>query len=486
MREEDARRARRDGMPRVSVLHQPFQWSIDPSFDPFRTRERANKIAMILLRSIRDGSYVPYNPVTFDVPKHDGSMRAVSVFPVAETTLATRTFRSLVAKNAVLMSANSFAYRTDRTPHDAVQKMSNAFLTSRRLYVAEFDFSKFFDTLDHAALFEAGERHHILWTELERRLIRQFLSTSLQHASSYARLGGVPRTVGIPQGNSISLFMANLAAMDMDQAIESTGVGYVRYADDTVMWSDSYSQLAEAVQKLQSNAQQVGAQINFLKSPGIRIFKPHGARVEFKSTKRIEFIGYSFSRTAVSMRSSTEDRIKTRLAQIVWTNLLSTIDPFVLQPRRIAGGLDRDYYTMILQLRRYIYGGMTETRLRKLLSGRALRIMFPGVMSYFPLVSDDEQLKGLDGWLLFQIERALKIRADAIARAGFPVPATPFSKTRKQLLSLRGKSSSGKPLDMRIPSFVRIGSAIYRASQIHGASAVARSAKGAQYIYGIE
>jgi hypothetical protein len=42
---------------------------------------------------------------------------------------------------------------------------------------------------------------------------------------------------GIPQGTSISLFLANVAAYALDRRLETLGVGFVRYADDTIIWS---------------------------------------------------------------------------------------------------------------------------------------------------------------------------------------------------------------------------------------------------------
>jgi RNA-directed DNA polymerase len=231
----------------------------------------------------------------------------------------------------------------------------------------------------------------------------------------------------------------------------------------------------------------VGAIINRKKSEGIRIFQHRLEKAEFASTDTIDFIGYKFAREKTSIRGLAIIRIKKRVVHIIWANLISTVQPtFVLQPVRVAQPIDRDYRIMIMQLRRYIYGGMSEVKLGRLLKGRTLRIKFPGVMSYFPLVSDMDQLGNLDGWMLHTIWTSLKIREQALRQNGITPPLWPYSKSKFELIDLQDATTSqGHFLDLRIPSFKRIGTATHRASMAHGASAVARSAKGGQYLYGL-
>ena len=485
-REEDRRREKRDGKPRHAEIIRPAYWVADPAFDPYSVRRRADKISRSVRRALRLDVYRPFNPILYEVPKTDGTMRPVSIFPLVETTLATRVFRSLAEKNAVLMSGNSYAYRVDRSPHDAVQRMSIEFASPKRIYVAEYDFSKYFETLSHDAIFELAERKGVLWTSFEREVIRKFLQTRPQNHLTYERFTSNPhRSVGIPQGNSLSLFLANIAALDMDSAIERNGVGYVRYADDTVMWSEDYSRLVDAVEAMRSHAAVVGAIVNPQKSSGIRIFGRPDENMEFASTETVPFIGYEFHRDKASIRDATVRRIKEKVARIIWLNLLSSTNPFTLQPSRFAEPVDRDYVAMVFQLRRYIYGGMSETRLKKLLRGRSLRIKFPGVMSYFPLVSDTAQLKALDGWLVHTVRTSLELRRRAVLLHGGHLPQWPYNTPSDELIVLQATTKNGRPIDLTLPSFTRMGTAIYRASQTHGANAVARSAKGAQYLYGL-
>jgi RNA-directed DNA polymerase len=489
IREDDARRSKRDGQTHRADIHRPTYWDADVAFDPFAVRNRVQKISKSVRERLRSGLYQPLNPVTYYVPKPDGNQRGVNVFPLVETTLSSRLFKSLVEKNSVLMSANSYAYRLDRTPHDAVQRLVREFQPGRRLYVAEFDFRSYFASLTHEAMLDAADRHGVLWADLEKSLIQQFLQTTAQSASSYERITLNPQKqdVGIPQGTSISLFMANVAALDMDRAIERTGVGYVRYAGDTVLWSESYSRLADAVEAMREAGRFVGASFNLEKSEGIRIFRQPDEKPEFASTKAVKFIGYRFARGESSIRNKSLKRIKKRVAYIVWSNLLSSIRPqFMLQPERVAQPIDRDYLAMIMQLRRYIYGGMSETKLQRRLKGKTLCVKYPGVMSYYPLVSNTQQLKELDGWMLHTIWTSLGIRKEVLVKNGITPPKWPYSVNKPELIRLRDATTSGgHVLDLRIPSFVRIGTAIHRASLVYGPNAVARTAKGRQYLYGL-
>lgn len=389
---------------------------------------------------------------------------------------------SLNEKNASIMSAFSFAYRSDRSPHDAVHMMSNEFKKPGRLFVAEYDFSKFFDTIDHEALWSVADERGVLLTSLERHVVSRFLTSRSTPLLGYDRKAGTPRNRGIPQGNSISLFAANMSALNMDRSVERTGVGYARYADDTVMWAAEYDRLISGIEALRKEGARIGARFNVAKSPGVRIFAQANESVEFTATPTVNYIGYSFSRSRTSMREGATARIKARCNNLVWTNLLSSIRPFHLDARRIAGNIDRDYVVLIFQLRRYIYGGMSEQKLQRILSGKALRVHYPGVMSYFPLVDDLRQLQELDGWLLSTIQMALKKRIKAIDYHGLTYPAVPTPDS-EQLLTLITRSTGGNKLDLRIPSFARIGTAVLDAARAYGASAVSKSAKGNDYLY---
>jgi hypothetical protein len=383
------------------------------------------------------------------------------------------------------MSAYSYAYRDDLTAHDAILHIQAELRGSQRLFMAEYDFSKYFDSISHDYIWSVLDANKFLISPLERTILQLFLETRLLESSSYVRHSpdATRKTTGLPQGTSVSLFLANVAAWELDRALERLGIGFARYADDTLIWSHDYGRICEAVDRLTTISHDIGADLNFKKSFGVSIFTPDRAPAEFKSKSSVDFVGYRFTHAAAGMRHGVAQRIKRRIAYLIWSNLLEPIERGTYVPGRIAAPIDRDYWVMLLQIRRYLYGNLTEAKLRKLRAGRAKEIHYPGVMSYFPLVDDLNQLKALDGWLLHTIYTSLRRRSNLLEGLGASSLPTPHGLSKKSLLNASGKTSSGARLDLQIPSFVRIATQIHRAAVAHGPNAVARGSGPFHYHY---
>jgi hypothetical protein len=92
------------------------------------------------------------------------------------------------------------------------------------------------------------------------------------------------------------------------------------------------------------------------------------------------------------------------------------------------------------------------------LSGRTKRIYFKGVMSFYPLVNDVEQLTKLDGWLLSILHRTIQLRAKLLLQWGFnQYHSFPFNLSREQLLK-----SCAKEQLLEVPSFLLIHKALQK------------------------
>jgi hypothetical protein len=490
LRDEDRRRAKRGDPESSATLYRPSYWSVDPSFNPYKVRENLDEIVSSVSKRITNHEYRPFNPVRLKVWKSQTKQREVSVFPIVETTIATRLFNSLMLKNQVLMSGNSFAYRNDRTSHDAIKYLSREFQKPMTLYVAEYDFSDFFNSINHDFIRSNIENFGIVWTKTEHNLAWKFLHAELQTEDSYQRYSQnttVP-TKGIHLGNSISLFMANVAALEMDLLIERTGVGYVRYADDTIIWGDSLQRVEEAVGVLKSAAARMGAQINETKSSEIRIFGEDRSNYNLKNISSVDYLGYSLNKSATSLNPKVVSRVKTRISKLIWQNLLKTyIKNDVVAVDRIRPDTDLDFVSLCRQIRRYVYGSMTEQKLESLLLGRSLRIRFPGFMSNFPLVSDRRQLAELDSWMVDEIWKALSLRKRALQMKGLAIPAYPYSLQKRDLLQISNKrNQKGSVIHVQLPSFEKIGTAIFNSSKLFGAAAVSGNSKSGEYAYSLE
>jgi len=52
----------------------------------------------------------------------------------------------------------------------------------------------------------------------------------------------------------------------LDRRLERLGVGFARYADDTLIWSESYDGIGRAANALEDAGVEMGVGLNFLKS----------------------------------------------------------------------------------------------------------------------------------------------------------------------------------------------------------------------------
>ncbi|WP_181127384.1 reverse transcriptase domain-containing protein [Rathayibacter sp. AY1F9] len=418
--------------------------------------------------------------------KASGGSRTVSIFQIVDSVISREIFKSLSSKNRALMSARSYAYRDDLSTHDAIQYISSEFRTAERLFIAEYDFSSYFDSISHDHLWNVLEEQEFLMTKLEREVIRAFLDVAAEEEASY---GKHPRRsrgqFGVPQGTSLSLFLANVAAWHMDRSLEKLGVGFVRYADDTLIWSQDYGQINAAVNVLKRESLRIGASMNAKKSEGVRLFAEPGQRSEIRSTDTVSFVGYRFTRNGVGLNRAVEVRIKRRLEYLVWSNLLQALQQGTFSKGRVAPPIDRDYIVLLGQIRRYLYGHYSETKVRELERGAAKRVRFPGILSYFPLASDQTQLAALDGWLASTILQAMKKRADLLKSTGVSSLPHPHGLSKQDLIGATGSRTDGTLVDLRIPSISRFVSILRRAANAFGANAVGRGTGAEQYQYAL-
>ncbi len=226
----------------------------------------------------------------------------------------------------------------------------------------------------------------------------------------------------------------------------------------------------------------MGVDLNFLKSKGITLLSPPDLPAELPVQNHVNYLGYKIGQKYLIIRDESVKKLKRHISYIIYKNLLQ--DPkkgnFVYD--RVLGQtlLDLDYPVLIYQLRRYLYGGLSEATLRRFLARQTPKIRFKGLMSFYPIVDDEPLLKELDGWMLASVVRAIKLRG-TLWNSYFPgsLPS-PHGKTPGQILQLRHNPVPSHLVDLRFPSFLRISKLLRRASATYGASAIA-NAKSAKY-----
>ena len=128
-----------------------------------------------------------------------------------------------------------------------------------------------------------------------------------------------------------------------------------------------------------------------------------------------------------------------------------------------ANERDKALLTSILQIRRYLYGGLLHRDLVAYIKGERRSLHFKGVMSFYPLLNDQAQLRELDGWLVSTINRCVQARSRLLLMHGFDRRYSfPFNVVREELLEkYRRKRIFGKRL-LEVPSFQLVYKALNR------------------------
>jgi hypothetical protein len=228
------------------------------------------------------------------------------VFQIPDAAVSNFFFSHLLERNKHRFSSFAYAYRRDRNVHFAIQDIAVDLKYYSRLFVAEFDFSDFFGSIDHSYLISQLDKNGFLVSETEKSVIQGFI-------------GHQGTNKGIPQGTSISLFLANLACWRLDKELEMIGLKFARYADDTLVWSNDYQKIGLAYSAIQQFSDLTGVAINFLKSDGISLLTEQSQRSEFCQQKHfINFLGYKLYINKTSIKDSSVRRIKKQISYLLF------------------------------------------------------------------------------------------------------------------------------------------------------------------------
>lgn len=471
---DEAKRRRRRSTTKIDDLESsaPLFWEYHPSHNPFRVRARAASIAFSIDRAIKDNRYVPLPPTGFAVKKHGGGSRTVTAFSIADEVVSKRLYSTLMAKNRARLSPRSYAYRKDLRVHDAIAHVASEWNRAHRLYIAQYDFSDYFGSVSHDYVWRAISDLGIVTTRTERRLINAFLRAPYPTVAPKS-FGDItePRTVGIHQGTTVSLLLANIAATPLDRELERLGVSFVRYADDIVIWSRDYSNLGRAVEELHRFSDQSKCHINHEKSPGVRLLVESPAEVaEFRSARSIEFLSHEISLRSISIADRVMVSAKKKILDYIYNNLLREPIHGTQDLSRLKGGIDRDYVALMAQLRAFLYGSISESQLRRMLKGPIPPdLQLGGLIARHPMANDRDQVLQFDTWVSTRVWLAMRKRERLLAPYVGSTPK-PWGLSQAELADFQTVSTSGsnQSVDARIPSTVLMSELVSRAVTAHG------------------
>ncbi len=447
------------------VIKTPDTWLVNNLFNPFYVHKRRRQIAKSIITKISKGTYSPNPPITKSISKSSGGFRTITTYEIPDAAVSRFFYQQLLKKNKHRFSSFSYAYRNDRNVHFAIQDIAIELRQNSRAFVAEFDFSKFFDSINHEYLFKQFTKNGFFISDSEDKIIRAFLGESGK---------------GIPQGTSISLFLANLVCWKLDKELEKAGLQFARYADDTVIWSQDYQKISLAHNIINAFARDTGVEINLKKSEGISLLCSKEMPSEFsKKKEHVEFLGYAVSVKNVSIKQKSVNKIKKQITYILHKHLLQPLMGTSLRALVIPSNKsnqcqnDLALVSAIQEIRRYLYGNLTDDMIKGYLNGSSSRIFFKGIMSFYPLIDNEEQLKELDGWLVSVIYKSLIKRSFLLKKWSYSRDHIfPFNVSKNNIVDeFKSKKLNGNGL-LKIPSFFNIYEALKKGLREGGVESI--------------
>ncbi|MCY4558310.1 MAG: reverse transcriptase domain-containing protein [Chloroflexi bacterium] len=184
--ESRKRRELRSGtpLPTNKEIKCPQYWACDKGFNPYHVRKQHESIARAIKKSSATGSYLPRPAVIHRIPKKGGGTRQISVFQVADQAISRLIFDRLMAKNASRLNPKCYAYRKDKTIHDAVLNLARDIKGTDRIYVAEYDFRDFFSSICHDQVEKVLSDPRFYLTAREVKTVMGFLKAPRLQPSS--------------------------------------------------------------------------------------------------------------------------------------------------------------------------------------------------------------------------------------------------------------------------------------------------------------
>lgn len=471
-------RLRTGNTPYPGTDRAPGIWNINPHFDPVHCIRHSRYIAKTIWQKIQAREYSVGPAVQFKIPKDSGGHREIMVFSIPDAAVANVFNRKLRDRNRNLQSPFCYSYRKDRTIFDAVLHTASL-LEGEKVYVTQYDFAKYFDSIKHEYIDFLLESDHFFVSPMEKFVIGEFLKHRYSSRKDYGTAPFQQRKVGVPQGCSLSLFLSNIAAHELDRTLERGNGSFVRFADDIVCVTREYDDASRIAEAFREHCHYTGITINFEKSPGIcflrgsrkgedrEFFLDKGDLGKIKSLAEFDYIGHKFTKDHVRISSRGIQRIKRKIGKIIYVHLLSNLRRGEFSHARVGAGFyDWDLVTCVNELKSYIYGGLKERRLVAFLEENKRVKRFKGLMSFYPLVTTVEQFSTLDGWLVSVLRRAIKERAKLIHEK-FGLTLRPL-KEQEVINGEWYQFGKGIQLETRAPSFALAWRAARKAFKQYG------------------
>lgn len=224
---------------------------------------------------LAEGRYKPMPALAFAVVNKKGKVRELSRFSAIDMVVQRALAAELSAGLNGVFSVNSYAFIKGRGVHAAVSRFCE--IAKDHNYAAKIDTRACFDNVDRGVLLH--KLRQIVDNDAFVEIVRLFAECDIADEKGIHK-----RDCGILQGSPLSPVLCNIYFHELDMLLENKGVDFIRYADDTVVFADSFEK-AKNLARLVADYL-----VNELK------LEINGEKLQIASVEGLKYLGYVFVR----------------------------------------------------------------------------------------------------------------------------------------------------------------------------------------------
>lgn len=241
-----------------------------------------------LRQELVEETYRPHPVRRVMIPKPGGGERPLGIPTIRDRVAQTAVVLLLEPIFEVDFEDNVYAYRPERSAHDALAEVKKRLYEGQQ-HVVDADVTQYFDTIPHAELLQSVARRVADGKILH--LLKLWLKSPVEERDERGNrrmTGGKKSKQGTPQGGVISPLLANIYINRLLRHWRKTGAcerlgQIVSYADDFVILCASRRQAEESLSQVSLWLEKLGLTIH-----------PSKTRLCYAREESFDFLGYTF------------------------------------------------------------------------------------------------------------------------------------------------------------------------------------------------